>query len=254
MLKKYISDILSLIFCLLLIVGCSKIAKESPVESPTISKSQDIVETSIEVHGGWLTYSQLKTLHFKKRIILYDSLGKMESDQTQFHKYQLKPTLAGSIKWVGMDTIEIIYEDKVAKKMIGGKRDSGSDQLAINTFLSGYYVTFQPFKLLDNPSRLQFAGIDTLQNGKEVYIVQPIDTTVGADEWWYYFDTTNDQLVANMVKHDVRFSMIENLEYDSTTGLVFNAHRKSYFVDSLQNRKYLRAEYFYTDYKAEYEK
>ncbi|MFT4669337.1 MAG: hypothetical protein ACI9HJ_000909, partial [Ulvibacter sp.] len=50
---------------------------------------------------------------------------------------------------------------------------------------------------------------------------------------------------AASVKHNNRISLIENLEFQSYKGLLFNKVRKSYFVDSLFQKKQLRAEYRY---------
>ena len=58
-----------------------------------------------------------------------------------------------------------------------------------------------------------------------------------------------DKLIANRVDHLGRLSFIENLSFDETSGLVLHKHRKSYFVNTDNSVKYLRAEYFYGDYK-----
>lgn len=71
----------------------------------------------------------------------------------------------------------------------------------------------------------------------------------GDDRWWFYIDVETDELVANMVNHLDHHSFIDNLAFDTTTILTLNAHRKSYFTDSLRNVRYLRAEYFYTDFE-----
>lgn len=237
-----------------LAVGCNS---EKTVDSEALSnnqQAQEIVERAIAKHGGWMAYDSLSSLSYTKRILLYDPSGQLESDQVQYHKYVLRPDLSGStIKWaVEGDTIAVIYDDESAIKTVNGIPEEGSEESAMNTFLSGYYVTFQPAKLMDNPDQLYYAGIDSLWDGTKVHVVQPLDSTENADEWWYYIDKETQLLSANMVKHDVRYSFIENLAYDSTLGVTFNAHRKSYFVDSLRRKRYLRAEYFYSDYQAEF--
>ena len=73
-----------------------------------------------------------------------------------------------------------------------------------------------------------------------------------SDPWWFYFDIEDDKVVANRVYHNGRFSLIENLAFDSLSGLMLHKHRKSYFTDSLNNIRYLRAEYVYSDYDLQY--
>lgn len=63
--------------------------------------------------------------------------------------------------------------------------------------------------------------------------------------WWYYIDAETYLLLGNMVHHGTTYAFIENLSYESRTGLLLNAERKSYRTDSLGNKKYLIADYKY---------
>ncbi|MFT4575601.1 MAG: hypothetical protein ACI9SI_000511, partial [Polaribacter sp.] len=73
------------------------------------------------------------------------------------------------------------------------------------------------------------------------------DTEI-SDKWFYYFETKTYQLVATKVVHGARISMIKNVSYDKSTGLLFNHHRKSFFIKPSGEMDYLRAEYFYTNF------
>ena len=215
--------------------------------------ADDIVQQSIEKHGGWDSWQNLKSISYSKTIILFDSAGMVESKVTQKHNYKLIPELKGTIEWViDADTMLIKYSEDEAQKFINGKPDPDPESaiLAKNSFFSAFYVLFQPFKLMDEGTQLNFIGADTLENNLKVNIVQPVykGATSEDDRWWYYFDEQTNLLAANMVNHGTTFSLIVNLEYDSTTTITFNAHRKSFFVDSLRNVNYLKAEYFYEDY------
>ena len=68
--------------------------------------------------------------------------------------------------------------------------------------------------------------------------------TPSSDSWRYYFDE-NYRLLAASVKHNNRISFIDNLEFQTYKGILFNKVRKSYFVDSLFQNKQLRAAYHY---------
>lgn len=243
------------ILCCAMLMSC---ANKDKAEEKTLSNNEsalEIVENSVARHGGWDLYDSLSSLSYTKRILLYDSLGELESDVTQSHTYNVRPDLSGAIEWVqANDTVKIIYKNDEAFKVLNGVKEENSSEKSLSTFMSGFYVTFQPLKIFDNPKQVVYAGTDTLRDNTSVFVIQPKDTTANADEWWYYFDQNDYTLIACMVKHGDSYSLIENLALDSTTGITFNAHRKSYFVDSNRTIKYLRAEYFYSDYKAEFRK
>ena len=103
---------------------------------------------------------------------------------------------------------------------------------------------------MDKGTNLEYIGEDILADSSQVHVIMPTyaDSEVGSDRWWYYFDKESNMLLANMVNHSPTYSYIINLSYDESTDIVFNAHRKSFFVDSLHNVRYLRAEYFYDNY------
>jgi hypothetical protein len=52
-------------------------------------------------------------------------------------------------------------------------------------------------------------------------------------------------LVAASVQHNNQISLIENLDFQTHKGMLFNKVRKSYFVDSELGNKQLRAAYRY---------
>jgi hypothetical protein len=228
-------------------------SKQYLAEETTSKKAGEIVSLSIEKHGGLSTWKNLESISYYKSIILFDSLGVIESKVTQHHYYQLKPELTGTISWlVDGDSLKIEYANNEATKYVNGLAEISPESLnsAKNSFLSSFYVLFQPFKLMDEGTELNYVGVDTLESDVVVNVIQPSYTGAkpGDDKWWYYFDIKTNRLLANMVNHSPTYSYIVNLSYDESTEIIFNAHRKSYFVDSLRNVRYLRAEYFYDDY------
>jgi len=239
---------------LFMALSCSTQPQHNETEATKeFSRGEEIVHRSIESHGGLAAWQNLQSISYSKTIILTDSSGIEESRVTQYHNYQLKPELAGSISWIsGNDSISIVYKNEAASRFVNGVEETvlASKGVAKASFFSAYYVLFQPFKLLDEGTELTFIGEDEVENGLKVNVVQPVyeGAKPGDDRWWYYFNKETNQLAANMVNHPPTYSYIVNLAYDSSTAIIFNAHRKSYFVDSLRNVQYLRAEYFYTDY------
>jgi len=238
-----------------LIFSCGQVphSKRLLAEEETSMKAEQVVSLSIETHGGQRTWENLESISYNKSITLFDSLGVIESKATQHHYYQLKPELRGTISWLANgDSLKIEYADQNAIKYVNGIAETTPESLksAKNSFLSSFYVLFQPFKLMDEGTHLEYMGEDILGDSSKVNVIQPTYArgAEGSDRWWYYFDKNTNRLLANMVNHSPTYSYIVNLAYDETTGILFNAHRKSYFVDSLRTVRYLRAEYFYDDY------
>lgn len=238
---------------LLLMAGCSSPRDNDEVASSD-SKAEEIVLKSIEKHGGISDWENLKSISYNKITVLFDSTGAQESGMVQRHMYTLKPELEATIRWIEKgDSIKIVYKNNTASKFVNGTIDSNADNAAKNTVDAAMYVLFQPFKLMDEGTKLKYMGIDSL-DGKAVYMVKPVYSgqQPGDDEWLFYFDVATHELIANLVNHNGRRSFIKNLAFDPTISLYLHQHRKSYFVDSALNIQYLRAEYFYTNYKLNY--
>jgi len=254
----------NLFLLLLLLNSCSGSRHEGPETGSskpgtTLDQAKLIVKKSIDAHGGWEKWENLQGISYKKTTILYDSSGNEESKIVQVHGYTMKPSLEGIIEWKdGEDLIKISYSDGQGTRYVNeiAELDSESMELATGSFLSAFYVLFQPWKLLDPGTNLEFIGEEKLSDGREVIVVSPVygERKEGDDQWWYYIDKETNLVAANMVDHSGRFSLISNLEYDKSTDMIFNYHRKSHFVDSQRNKKYLRAEYFYEGFQLTFEK
>jgi hypothetical protein len=117
---------------------------------------------------------------------------------------------------------------------------------------AAYYVMTKPFDLLDVGKNLTYLGLSQLPDGREVETVQVIDGDPNdsqTDIWWYYFDPKTSLIVAYKAKASDHFSLVYNLEWDNSTGILFPSKRESYRVDSFGNHLYLHAEYAYRNYK-----
>ena len=232
-------------------LGCSKNTDTIKTSS---KEAEKIVLKSIENHGGKGNWMNLKSISYNKITVLFDSMGTEESSMVQRHNYILKPQLEATIKWIeNGDSIKIVYKNGEAIKYVSGLPESNSAQASESTVDAAMFVLFQPFKLTDAGTILKYVGVDTLDD-KAVKVVKPnyAGAHPGDDEWFFYFDKATYELIANMVNHNGRRSLIKNIAFDFTIPLYLHKHRKSYFVDSLLNIQYLRAEYFYTNYKLEY--
>ncbi len=216
--------------------------------------AQDIVARSVVVHGGLIKWDSITTLSFDKITILFTKDGAVESSITQQQLFKFQPELQGQIVSANEGIVGLYYNGKEFKKRINDSiytlTDSTELVTAKNSFFAANFVVSQPFKLLDEGISLSFGGIETLDD-KQVFVIDVgyENDTNTSDKWTYYFDVDSYQLVANKVIHNSNVSLIKNLEFNSDTGIIFNAHRKSYTLDSSGDIDYMRAEYFYENFE-----
>ncbi len=68
-------------------------------------------------------------------------------------------------------------------------------------------------------------------------------------QWTYFFNAKTFLIVAAKVFHSPTVSFIENIKFNKETPFVFNAERESVFLNKDGSKDYLRASYFYSNYK-----
>ena len=235
--------------------ACEKNTPSSPFSHIKDEKVKTILKRAIDTAGGWENYKNMDSIFYKKRTVLYDKEKNVESDVTQFHKYQLKPELAMSISWE-KDSMqhEIIFEKNKVIKKINGDIVEADDAALKRTCMASYYVLFMPFKLLDPGVELAYKGAVTLPHSKNVHAIAA-DYNPGenanhstSDNWEYYFDKRSGDFIANMVDHGDYFALIYNHEYVEVGGLRFNAFRPSYRVNSDRTHLWQRGEFYYSDF------
>ncbi len=217
----------------------------------TENEAKELVEKSIKAHGGQKTYENLKAISFLKTSRLFLEDGSLESEVVQNQSFQLKPDYRVQIEWVRNGNNHVIfYDGKKAIKTIDGQvlKDSLEVVKAENAAKAAAYVFFQPFELLNENTVLTMEANTELNDSTlaQTVSVKYQGDDNKSDKWRYYFND-DDLLIANSVVLADHKSLIENLEFQKITGLIFNKYRKSYRVDNSLNKKYLRAEYFYDD-------
>ena len=251
------------LFVIILIAIFSISCKEQTPPKPTFNHIKDeqarkIIEQSIQTHGGLEAWKNMKTLHYTKDFALFDADGNQESFTKQVHAYdyaEKKFTITTNSK--RGETILVSDNGQLSKTKDKKATDDTQQQLqkSINTSM---YVVSIPFKLLDPGVSLKYVGKETLDNNKTAYVIEAVynvdthDNHSTNDTWWYYFEETDKRVIANKVKTHDHDAFIDNLSFVTEGGILFNGHRKSYRLDSLGNKDYLRAEYFYDNYKVEH--
>ncbi len=248
--------LLFIVAFLSLLFGCSETTETtSPFDHIKDQNVKEVLSKAIERAGGWETLQAKDSIFYKKRTVLYDSLGNVESDVMQFHKYQLNPELVMSISWKNNgEEHEIIYNINKTKKLINNNIVEANEESLIRICMSANYVLFMPFKLLDPGVELSYKGIIKLPNGKEVHTIaadyNPDKNTNHStnDNWEYYFDKTTYDFVANMVDHGDYFALIYNDKFAEVSGLRFNAFRPSYRVNAAREHLWKRGEFYYSEF------
>jgi hypothetical protein len=123
-------------------------------------------------------------------------------------------------------------------------------QKAKNNFNAALYVISQPFNFLNKNTLFTYMGVVNLGNKKAYEIkIGYANDTEASDKWFYYFDVYNFKMIGNKVILKDHTSFIENNTFDTTTGFVFNQSRKSYRLNDAGEKTYVRATYFYDNFK-----
>ena len=219
--------------------------------------AESIVQHSIEKHGSLKHWNALKTLSFDKHVSLFSEDGTLESTLKKHQEFTFQPSLKGQITWQN-DTkkTNIFYKKGRVIKWVNDSLVTNKTVLekAKNSFHAALYVISQPFNFLNKNTVLTYLGIVTLGNKKvhEVKVAYKEDTAV-SNKWFYYFDVKNFKMVANKVILKDHTSFIENTTFDTTTRFTFNQSRKSYRLNDVGEKTYLRATYFYDNFKTEFQ-
>lgn len=243
-----------------LIFSCTHPApqhQQDPYAHIEDAQVKTILQSAIEYAGGLERWKSIKRLAYTKDFQLLDATGEIERSYRQIHDYRYDPLQLDILSIENGDTIHTVLENGRYSRTLNDtpvELEQSALEQSVNT---STYVVSMPFKLLDPGPVLQYLGEDTLEDGRLVDIIElhynaaAHDNLSSSDSWRYYFDRPDRKIVANWVKTSDHFSLVENLTYERVGGILFNKERKSYRVDSLGNKLYLRAEYWYDNYQVE---
>jgi len=222
-----------------------------------ILSAKQIVQKSVEAHGGIDNWNNIKQFSFDKQTTLFNEDGSVELSTDQFQLFRPEPTLFGKIEWEDSgNDIVITYEDEKINKAINDTVITSADELAKakSSFFAAQYVVDQPFALLDKGVELTLNGVEVLDAGETYSISVKYDgDTEDSNQWIYYIDTESFEVVANKVVLKDHISWVENLTFDTVTDFKFNAKRKSYRLNDAGEKTYLRAEYYYSNFSVLYQ-
>ncbi len=220
-------------------------------------KAQEIIKRSIEDAGGIQQWEAIQTIRYKKNFTLLTENGEIEKTFKQDHNYTL-PSNEYIIR--SEENEDILFttgiDDQYARNKNGEDLEVDPESLR-KSINSSVYVLGIPFKLLDTGADIKYLGEQEL-NGSNVDVIQ-----VGYNPdlhknhssknlWKFYFDKDNSRIIANWIESADHYNIVENIEFIRVKGLLLHSKRKSYRVNELGKKLYLRADYHYFDYSVEY--
>jgi len=210
-------------FCL--IFGCKSSTPYDHIESYEV---RELLKKAIVTAGGLEAWNNLGRYEFNKRTILYNPDGSVEVKNAQVLTIKDFPELSGTITWNNQgDTVQtnIQYNaGKAIKHVDNIPQSEDVNEAARLTFLGAHIVMTMPFKLLDPGVKLSYGGLGK-QYDKSVEII--------------IADYDSDQ--PNHTKSH-RWST-------KLKGIPFPTDRITWRVDSLDNKKYIRGKFAYSDFK-----
>ncbi len=244
-----------IILSLALAISCQYTGASTDPYAPIKDAVTRVIITDIiEAAGGWEKYKAIKSVDYTKRSVLYHSDGSLESDHIENHLFDFLPTISGRIKYADDQENEILleYSDNKVRRFqnqIIVKNESGDNPEKFNGAL---YTLLMPFKLLDPGSTIEYLGQVNIGERTVHDVIAKYDTNenpnqASNDEWHYYFDIADFSYVAALVKHGSTYALIENANRHMIDGMYWNQYRRSWRVDSLMKKQFLRAEYWYDE-------
>ena len=210
-----------------------------------VDKAEDLINMSIEAHGGMERWKSLDTFSYRKEITLYDTEKKVRKFIAQQHDYTRSPQLEGRYSYFDSIQRAVVFDGKTAYKIEANTKKE-ADESALKNFSSAYYVLNMPWKLHDEGAHATYQGLDTLFDGRIVEKIK-VEYTSGItkDLWWYYFDTNTHRVVACLVSHPPTYNLITNDAYATYQGLLWNHKRSSYRADKNGDVIHLLGTYVY---------
>lgn len=212
-----------------------------------------LLEKSIEAHGGEEVWENLSQLKFRKWTRLLDDKGMAESELDQWHEFRFKPYFEGKITWEKDSIRHVVSWDGAKFRYFMGENEvlnEGFLAARKKDFDAAFYTVAQPWKLLDKGGMLFYEGKKTLENGKEVESIR-VDYGPDSDTWWYFFDPVTFLMIGNQVQLKDHRSLVYDLSEEEVNGLKLHGKRESWRINDQGERLFLRAEYLYSEYVIE---
>ncbi|MEO0724768.1 MAG: DUF6503 family protein [Bacteroidota bacterium] len=220
-------------------------------------KARNILEAAIDYVGGLEAWGNINRLRYDKTFTLFSASGEVEKTFKQIHDYTTRPKVIDIQSTENGTLIHTRFADNVYTQTADGEPTEKTPAVIEKGLNTSTYVIGLPYKLLDPGAEITYAGERTMDTGLVVDVLQVSYSPAqnanhsSADTWYFYFDQDNQNVVANFIESPDHFSLVENTSFQRVGKTLFYKDRKSYRVDSLGNKLYLRAEYTYENFLVE---
>lgn len=214
-------------------------------------QAKDLLGKSIKAHESAKEWAEISSLKFRKSTRLLREDGTVESELNQWHEFRFKPFFEGKITWTKDSLDHVISWDGTKMRYQMGENEVQNPGFLASKkkdFDAAFYAVAQPWKLLDEGSKLLYEGQKTLENGKLVEVVR-VDYGPDSDSWWYYFDPGTSEMIANEIQLKDHRSLVYNLSFEEIEGFKLHGKRESWRVNERGEKLFLRAQYLYSAYQ-----
>jgi hypothetical protein len=218
-------------------------------------KALDLIDKSIEAHGGKHIWVELESISFVKETKLFRPDSSLENHLVQEIEIRFRPNWEVKMSWQ-KDSIlhRSVFDGKRTRYWLGENEIQNTDflQSKKRDLDAAAYVMTKPFDLVTGKKRLTYLGLSRLPDGKEYESLEVVDGTTdsgNADVWVYFFDPKESRLEAYSVKTSDHTSLVFNEGMDFFGGVLFPQARKSYRLLENGQVEFLRAEYTFSRFQ-----
>lgn len=214
-------------------------------------QARELVGRSIAAHGGAEAWEKITTLKFRKKTRLLAEDGAVESELDQRVEIRMKPYLEGKITWEKDSMTHVLTWDRQQMRYFMGEneiRNLGFLASKRKEFDAAFFEVSQPWGILDELSAPRYEGLQTLENGREAEVVQ-LDSAGGAELSLFYFDPKSAVMIGRQLTQGNSRALIYYLGYAEVEGLKLQAQSESWEVDENGKKRFLRAEFLYSEYE-----
>lgn len=232
-------------FLIILIILSSSCTPSPEKEAKTL------LEKSIAAHGGSVAWNSISSLKFRKWTRLLTEDGSVESELVQWHEFRFQPYFEGKITWTKDSITHVSIWDGAQMSYFMGENEVKNESFLASKkkeFDAAFYSVAQPWKLQDEGAKLAYEGQKTIESGNLVEAIR-VEYGPETDIWWYYIDPVSFEIIGNEVQLKDHRSLVYNLSFEEVEGFKFHGKRESWRVNDNGEKRFLRAEYRYSDYE-----
>jgi hypothetical protein len=202
------------------------------------SQGELVVLESILAHGGLNNYASLQDFRYEKTSYTLDAQEVI--NDTLVQQFEI-PRLCTTIL-ITEDSLRITLQNE----NIQTSKELNSDQQNYKSIIEGAnFVFFQPFKLKDKGTQIEYLGLKSPGFSEEPLEQIRVTYPNSSDIWYFFFDHETKYVLANAVDHNRKVSLILNDSLQWHKNLLVHSRRRSFLSNSNFELIRLQASYKY---------